>query len=248
MKDADLTDPEEGFVGMLTQSEYDRFSRAIDTARTHLSWWRIAGHLKTGDTDELHIRSSDPAIPLPATWLAAEEITNLLHEINQWATLTDVATHGYEFALLITREVETAAHKWPMSDRPHKVRFLRCRACQQVTLKYYPPRLASKSHSQSTPVPVYDPQTPAGMVALTDMIDVMVKCTNPDCRAVEDPKNFAHDAALIMEENEIAKRRLGDRRRRTGQGEQVEGDDLPVGESPVGSDEKARSHVVAVPA
>jgi hypothetical protein len=198
MKDADLTyeiDPNEGSVGLLTVAEFDRFTRAITNARKHVAWWRIAGHIKSGDDDELRARSNEPTIPLYATWLAAEEITNLLQEINHWDTPKDVAKFGHEFALLLTREVEIA------EDKPHKVRFLRCRACQQMTLKYYPPRAGGA--------------------------DITVKCTN--CRAVEDPMNFAIDAALIAEENEIAKRRVGSSKRRTRKSGSVDQNGLQVG-------------------
>jgi len=228
MKDAELTlDHEEGMVGYLTTTEFDKFTRAIDNARTHIGWWRIAGHLRARDADELQTRSSDPMIPLPGTWLAAEEISNLLQEINQWPTLEDVAANGYEFALLITREVEAAMAKWPMSDRPHKVKFLRCRACQLVTLKYYPPKLTSPTHRDAMPVEVYDRTRPTGGTTVTDVIDVTVKCTN--CHKVEDSANFSIDAALIHQENEIAKQRVGNSKRRTGASEPTPEDDLRVG-------------------
>lgn len=245
MKDADLTyTDDENTIGLLTVVEFDRFTRAVNDARNHVSWWRIAGHIKSGDEDELSVRSSDPTIPLHATWLAAEEITNLLNEINQWATLEDVAKFGHEFALLITREVETAMHKWPMEDRPHKVRFLRCRSCQLMTLKYYPPRLSTPGNALSEPVPVNHPHTPKGHKAVTDLIPVTVKCTN--CKAVEDPMNFAIDAALIVEENEIAKRRLGDRKRRPRTGEPVEINGVPVGEGWSGADDAPETTAVVV--
>lgn len=223
MKDSELTyDPAAGTVGLLTYPEYERFTRAVTDALKHIPWWRIAGQLSAGDADEYKPRSSDPTIPLPATWLAAEEISNLLQEINHWETLEDVARFGHEFALTITREVETAMHKWPMEDRPHKVQFLRCRECQQVSLKYYPPKSAGS--------------------------DMTIKCTNPNCRAIEDPRNFAHDAALIQEENEIAKRRLGDRKRRTSKSEPHETDGVLVGAAGEGEDDATRANVVAVPA
>lgn len=247
MKDADLTyGPDDGNVGYLTADEFDKFTRAVANAQKHIAWWRIAGHIKSGDEDELNVRSSDPTIPLYATWLAAEEITNLLQEINHWGTLEDVAKFGHEFALLITREVETAMHKWPMEDRPHKVRFLRCRACQQMTLKYYPPRLSVQSNANSEPVPMNHLHTPAGSKAFTDVITVTVKCTN--CRAIEDPMNFAIDAALILEENENAKRRLGKGKRSTPEGEPGQVDGVQVGGGRQGEDDAPSPNPVVVPA
>lgn len=202
-------DPDAGGVGLLTWPQFERFTRAIDDARTHLGWWRVAGHIRSGDPDEHRTRSNEPVIPLPSTWLAAEEISNLLGEINQWETLEDVAKFGHEFALQLTREVETAMHKWPMGDRPHKVRFLRCRKCQQMTLRLYPPRLSIQENESSRPVRVHT-KAPEGKVAVVDVIDITVKCTNHECRAIEDPKNFAHDVALIEMENQLANRRVGD--------------------------------------
>jgi hypothetical protein len=247
MRDAELTqDPMHGFIGLLTWDEFDKFTRAIDNARTHIGWWRIAGHLRARDSDELHVRSADPTIPLPGTWLAAEEISNLLQEINQWETLEDVAKFGHEFALLITREVETAMAKWPMSDRPHKVKFLRCRVCQLVTLKYYPPKLTTPSHRDAMPVTVYDPATRHEGVTVTDVIDVTVKCTN--CHAVEDSANFSIDAALIHQENEIAKQRLGNGKRRASEGEPGSVDGVPVGGGGEGEDDAPRESPLVVPA
>lgn len=221
-------DPHTAGIGYLTWDEWARFTRAVHNARTHVTWWRIAGHIKTSDSDELRTRSSDPTIPLPPTWLAAEEITNLLQEINHWPTLEDVAHHGPEFAVALTREVETAMHKWPLSDRPHKVQFLRCCTCQQATLKYYPPQPTDPGNPDSITVPARTPDTPEGFTAVADILDVTVKCTN--CHTVEDSKNFAHDAALIQQENEIAKqRRLGDRGRRRRKSEPDNTDGVQVG-------------------
>lgn len=193
-------DPDAGGVGYLTWTEYERFTRAVDNAITHTRWWRLAGHIRTGDPDEHRTRSNDPTIPLPATWLAAEEISNLLQEINHWPTLEDVAKFGHELALMLTREVETAMHKWPMEDRPHKVRHLKCRTCGEPALRYYPPKAAGT--------------------------DITVKCTS--CKAVEDPQMFEHDILLIRLEAERAKT-LADRRRSGRDHRQVIGHDLPMG-------------------
>lgn len=220
-------DPNAGGVGFLTFDEYDRLVRAVGHARTHVAWWRIAGHIKLGDPEEHRTRSSDPMIPLPATWLAAEEVTRLLGELNAWPTLEDAVNtlDGQFFATLLTGEVETAMAKWPMSDRPHKVRYLRCRACQQQTLKYFPPVLKGPTDAATTSVIVHD----RGMFGRLELPDVTVKCTNKECRAVEDPAMFERDALLIKLEAERGSRgRMGDGDRGTGPGEQVQGDGLQV--------------------
>lgn len=248
-------DPNAGGVGFLTFDEYDRLVRAVGHARTHIHWWRIAGHIRLGDAEEHKSRSSDPMIPLPATWLAAEEIGNLLLEINSVPTLEDAAKQLPEIAMTLTREVETAMAKWPMSDRPHKVRYLRCRVCQQQTLKYYPPNLKGPADAQRVDaqvrqrvgavravpeadvrptlengktvyIPVERPAT-VGMIAL---LDVTVKCTNKECGAVENHDMFERDALLIEQEAKRGSRgRMGDGDRGTGPGEQVADDGVPVG-------------------
>lgn len=199
-------DPDKGGVGFLTWDKFDRLGRAVNDARSHVPWWRVAGHIRVGDEDEARSRSSDPMIPLPATWLAAEEITRLLGELNRWHTLEEAVNtlEGQFFAELVTREVETAMAKWPMEDKPHKVRYLRCRACQQQSLKYYPPRVGGG--------------------------DITVKCTDKTCRAVEDPRMFERDALLIrLEAERGGSRRVGDGDRGTGPSEQVTDDGVSVG-------------------
>lgn len=247
-------DPNAGGVGFLTFDEYDRFVRAVGNARSHVAWWRIAGHIRLGDAEEHKSRSSDPMIPLPATWLAAEEIGNLLLELNTVPTLADAAHRLPEIAMLLTREVETAMAKWPMSDRPHKVRYLRCRACQQQTLKYYPPNLKGPTDAQHVDAQVrqqsgavraqpeadvrptlvkgktvYVPVERPATVGTIVLLDVTVKCTNKECGSVEDHAMFERDALLIEQEAKRGSRgRLGDGDRGTGPGEQVQGDGVQV--------------------
>lgn len=239
-------DPAKGSVGYLTWDEYDRLTRAFTDALKHVSWWRIAGHIRIGDPDEHRTRSQEPTIPIPATWLAAEEISRLMGELNRWPNLEDAVNtlDGQFFATLLIREVETAMHKWPMSDKPHKVRYVRCRACQQQTLKYFPPNLraprdavmtvaAVKVRGRKKPVPI-------------ELADVTVRCTNKECGAVEDPAMFARDALLIRLEAERAKT-MADRRRGSGDNRPDSEGDLSVGEG--GSDrvETTGRSLVAVP-
>ena len=170
-----MTDhPDEG-VGYLTWEEFERFRNAVNKARYLVPWLRIAGYIRSGDPDELRHRSSDLPLGLPPTWIAAEEITNLLNEINQWPELEDVAVHGSEFALTLTREVETADAKWPMEDRAHKVTYLRCASCDQLTLRYHPPKHPGD--------------------------DIAVRCRAKECRAVMDGALLAFAVTLIESEN-----------------------------------------------
>lgn len=172
--------PEDG-VGYLTRTEWERLERAITEAPVYARWLRVAGHLKTGDPDELRVRNQGPSIPLPSTWLAADEIDRLWGELNKWPTLEQAVNtlDGQFFALMFTREVETATAKWPIEDKPHRVQYLRCRGCQNIALKYFPPEGAGK--------------------------DITVMCTA--CYRHEDPVMFSRDAMLI--EQEIKEARNG---------------------------------------
>jgi hypothetical protein len=200
-------------VGFLSWTQFERFRRAVEDARKYVPWLRVAGYIKMGsDPDELMSRSSHRAnmpLGIPATWLAAEEIVSLLAEINRWPTLEDVARFGSKFALQLTREVETAAFKWPLSDRAHAVQFFRCQACQQMTLRYYPPRVAGEA-----------------------LVDSVVKCTEKTCRAVVDEVMFTRMALLIeieQKEKRERDRRLAAGKRSATAGGEIGEDDLPVG-------------------
>lgn len=201
-------------VGYMSRDEFDRFAQAVHDASKYVPWLRIAGYIKLGsDPDELMSRSSHRAnmpLGLPSTWLAAEEIASLMAEVNKWPTLEDVAKRAPEFAWLLTREVETAKAKWPLADRSHAVKFFRCEACQQMTLRYYPPTFAGEA-----------------------LIDSTVKCTDKSCRAIVDEVMFSRMAVLAEAEQKAKDertRQLDKARRRTGKSGPIEGHDLAVGE------------------
>jgi hypothetical protein len=205
--------PEDG-IGYLDFKEFDRFRRAWSTAMQLLPWWWVAGEIRSGDSDAMKTRGEFGQINLPATYLAADAITRLMNELNQWRELEDIAhdSYGSEQARVLTREVETAAAKWPTEDKPHRVKFFRCMSCEQQTLRYYPPE-------------VYE----------GELLDVRVKCSN--CNAVMDSDMFAFAAAVIeAEEKDRERRRLDLDKRRPRTDRQIKSDDLPVGESEVGSD------------
>ena len=237
MKDEIEFDPDAGGVGYLTWDEWDRLTKAWVTAIKHLPWWWVAGHIRGGDADELRTRSTEHSLPMPATWLAAHEITRLMQELNQWPELEDAAhdVYGSDIVKLLTREVQTAAAKWPISDRAHKVKHFRCQACQQLTLKYLPPndhapadapqvtvraRIGeggvreepTKTHrlvlidGKTERVPVTLPKT---VIPLT-VADVAVRCTDKACGAVMDSQMFELAVSVIRQEWEMrnVKRRL----------------------------------------
>lgn len=129
-----------GDIGYLTWEEFDRFRRAVHQAQIVIPWFRVAGYIR-GHAEEVRAPSSNHPLGLPPTWLAAEEITRLSVELRYWPNLEDVANDlfGRDIAVLFTREVETALHRWPIEDRPHKVRHVRCQQCAGETIRYEPP-------------------------------------------------------------------------------------------------------------
>jgi hypothetical protein len=165
---------------------------------------------------------------LSAPWLAAHEITRLMQELNSWTELEDAARDidGSDFALLLVREVETAAAKWPLADRSHKVRFFRCPACDQQTLRYLPPNFG---HRVDAPMVTVGVREAAG-VRPVELMDVVVRCTDKACGAVMDHSMFEIAVAVIWQEQEArsGKRRLDQGSGRTREGAEGPADDLPV--------------------
>lgn len=128
-------------VGYLTWEEWRRFRIAVDKSLIIVPWFRVAGYIKS-DINEIRSPSSSHPLGIPPTWLAAEEITRWSKELQYWADLEDVANDvdGKDIAMTFTREVETALARWPVEDKPHKVRYLRCQECAGETIKYDPPQ------------------------------------------------------------------------------------------------------------
>lgn len=225
-------DPAEGSVGYLTWDQFDRLRRADENARRYVPWLRVAGYLRSGsDPDEFRSRAamSHPPLGLPATWLAAEEITRLSFELNGWPTLEDAARDdwGSVVAEQFTREVETAVAKWPVSDRSRGVKFIRCYVCQQLTLRYFPPTYAGDQ-----------------------LIDSTVKCTDKSCRAVVSEIEFTRMALILEQEWELlnGKRRLDSGAGGTRQGEPIESDGVSVDSGGSDPDDASGPRSVALPA
>lgn len=138
-----MTDHEN--VGYLTWGEFDRFRVAVHRSLQIVPWLRAVGYVQ-GEVNEIRSPSSDRPLGIPPTWLAAEEISRLSTELRYWPDLEDAAndTYGKSIALQFTREVETAMARWPIEDKPHKVRHVRCQGCSGETIRYSPPRYESE--------------------------------------------------------------------------------------------------------
>jgi len=176
-------DPADGYVGLMTWDQFNRLERAVNNAIKHVPWWRVCGNIRNTASEELERVSSSSSypLPLPAPWLAAEEIKRLLEQLNQWPELSDAANDddGVYFAELLIREVETAMARWPISDRSHKVRYINCFSCDMETLRYFPPTIVGDQ-----------------------LLDTTVRCTNRACGVVMDETLWGRAVALIEAENE----------------------------------------------
>lgn len=131
---------EQDNVGYLTWEQFDRFQQAVHKSLEVVPWLRVAGYIR-GEVEEIRSASANHPLGLPPTWLAAEEITRLSTELRHWPNLEDAAADdfGKDIAKQFTREVETALHRWPTEDKPHKVRHVRCQVCAGETIQYDPP-------------------------------------------------------------------------------------------------------------
>lgn len=132
-------------VGYLDMRDYKRAQWAYDQshpASTFMKWLKVAGYVSF-DAEDVRVQSSGGGhINIPATKLAWEEITRLSGELNKWPGVDEAACDQFGAFLLteLGREVSTAAARWPMEDRPHKIEAMRCGGCGMLTLTYRPPR------------------------------------------------------------------------------------------------------------
>lgn len=131
----------EGEFGYLTTAQWRAFRWAVSYSLAVVPWLYAAGNYSINDPDEARTRSADVQLGMPATMIAAIEIERLSKELGQWANLEDIANdvYGWEIAVLFTREVQTAAARWPIEEKPHKVEHIRCQKCGYLALEYTPP-------------------------------------------------------------------------------------------------------------
>lgn len=141
-----MTDPElmlgDGRVGYLEYAEWNKAKWAYDYAGKFLPWLEIAGYVNF-DADVGNVdTSSSVGIGIPATSLTATEIQRIITELDRWPYLETAAKDKFGASLMIDlgREMSTAVHRWPMEDKPRKIRELMCGECEQFTLVVKPPR------------------------------------------------------------------------------------------------------------
>lgn len=135
------TDDGHGEFGYLTTAQWRSFQWAVHYSLRLVPWLYAAGNYSISDPDEARSRSVDVPLGMPATMLAAIEIERLSRELGAWDNLEDIANDvfGADIAKQFTREVQTAAHRWPFEDKPHKVQHVRCPACRYMSLTFFPP-------------------------------------------------------------------------------------------------------------
>lgn len=130
-------------VGYLEQRDYNRFVWAWEHAGKLAAYLYSAGNLNsTGETDIRVDSTTAPTTPLDTTWLAADEISRHLQALNSYTDADQVANckTGQFHANELGRCVSLADRRWPMEDKPHHVRVMRCGGCEELTLTYRPPR------------------------------------------------------------------------------------------------------------
>lgn len=169
----ELTADGHGEFGYLTTAQWRAFQWAVSYSLVLVPFLYSAGNYSIS-VDEGRSRAVDPALGMPATRIAAIEIERLGAELRYWENLEDIANdvEGWQTAVDFTREVQTAAHRWPMEDKPHKVEDLRCVHCGMLALVYQPP------------------QVPGGETA--------VVCE--ECGKAEDDRDFAERLTIAREE------------------------------------------------
>lgn len=134
-------------VGYLEMRDYNKARWAYELshpASPFMQWLRTAGNVSFAVEDIRVDSSTVPSIPIPATKLAHDEIARISLELNKWPGVEEAANDKFGASLLIDlgREVATAAHRWPMEDKPRRIVYLRCGGCGLLTLVYRPPRWA----------------------------------------------------------------------------------------------------------
>jgi len=213
----ETVDPSEGAVGYMSWHDFNRLEWAVHNALKHIPWWRVCGNINSRDPLEgakgKPVKKDAHPLPLPAPWIAAEDISRLLGELNRWPELSDAANDldGEYFARLLTREVETSVAKWPLSDRPHKIRYYRCQSCDQLTLKYFPPSLPSGDESTTiTWRRRFDAKT--DQVFSAEVRPAQVRCTDKACRAIMGELQWEIAARVAAQEHEEQKAKAKVRR------------------------------------
>ena len=137
-----MTELDEATWAPLDEKEQSKFMWAWNHARTIVPWLHVAGYIQTGEVDVRVQSSSTRPLGIPATKLAAIEITNLLNELNGYQDETEVFADelGTWLARQLSREVSTADAAWPIGDKPHDVKYMGCASCHVPALRYSPPR------------------------------------------------------------------------------------------------------------
>lgn len=142
--------PDDGEFGYLTTAQWRAFQWAVSYSLVLVPFLCSAGNYSIS-VDEGRSARTEPALGMPATQIAAIEIERLANELRYWGDLEDIANdvEGWRVAVDFTREVQTAAHRWPMEDKPHQVEDVRCTACGMAALVYAPPTLPKDEVSVS---------------------------------------------------------------------------------------------------
>ena len=132
----------DGRVGYLEQRDWNRARWAYEYANKFLPWLDMAGYVSFDADVGTVDTSASVGLGIPATSLMADEIRRLIREIDRWPYLETAARDIFGASLMLDlgREMTTAVHRWPMEDKPRKIRELICGECEQMSLVLKPPR------------------------------------------------------------------------------------------------------------
>lgn len=172
--------PDDGEFGYLTTAQWRAFQWAVNFSLAFVPFLRSAGNYSISVDEGGRSSKAEPALGMPATLVSAIEIERLGSELRYWADLEDVANdvEGWKIAVAFTREVTTAAHRWPMLDAPHEVEDVRCTHCHLIALVYVPPQVPGD--------------------------DTVIRCE--ECGGVEDDASFASRLQRMRDEMEMVRR------------------------------------------
>lgn len=129
-------------IGYLTMQQWNRARWAYDYSMRFLPWLREAGYVRF-EVEDIRVDSSGSAgIGIPPTKLAYMEISRLMNELNTYDDMESLAidAEGHKLIVEFGKEMATAVSRWPMEERSHRVKAMRCEGCGELSMMYRPPR------------------------------------------------------------------------------------------------------------
>lgn len=173
--------------GALVQPSYPASWQEADNLWRHLAGIIVASAMDRGE--------DDPAFPYwtaPGVGFSFSASLDRVAEAVRWAVAelsvkhTDVVsrTGGAEAAVGFYRAVQTALARFPLEEKSRPVKYIKCRNCQQKTLRWLPP--------------------------LEYMDAIVIQCQNLTCGEYYDPAMAEWDMRVLRQEIEEAAARAAE--------------------------------------